>query len=91
MCKINYTTKAKRLTNVERSKYTFLNNPLNDIIIGLLLGDGLIQNRNLSKNSRFIYAQSSLRENHLNYFYHININYLNLLFQQILKLNLNLF
>ena len=46
-----------------------INNPLDEIIIGLLLGDGHIQTRN--GNSRFIYAQSSLRKYHLNYFYHI--------------------
>jgi LAGLIDADG DNA endonuclease family len=38
-------------------------------LIGLLLGDGHLQCRN--GNSRFIYGQSSLREHHLNYFYHI--------------------
>ena len=38
-------------------------------MIGLLLGDGHLQSRN--GNSRFIYAQSSLRANHLNYFNHI--------------------
>jgi hypothetical protein len=43
--------------------------PLNEIIIGLLLGDGHLQCRNI--NSRFIYGQSSLREQHLNYFYHL--------------------
>ena len=58
----------KRLTKIERSKMT-INNPLDEIIIGLLLGDGHIQTRN--GNSRFIYAQSSLRKHHLNYFYHI--------------------
>ena len=54
----------KKKTTVDRSKYT-IEYPLNEIIIGLLLGDGHIQKR---KNSRFIYAQSSLRVHHLNYF-----------------------
>ena len=45
--------------------------PLNDIIIGLLLGDGHIQQRSLNGNSRFIYSQSSLRKHHFNYFNHI--------------------
>jgi len=58
----------KRLTQVERSKFK-INNPLDEILIGLLLGDGHLQCRNT--NSRFIYGQSSLREHHLNYFYHI--------------------
>ena len=44
---------------------------MESIIIGLLLDDGHIKNRNFSKNSRFIYAQSSLRDNHLNYFYSV--------------------
>ena len=35
------------------------------------MGDGHIQNRSKSGNSRFIYAQSSLRDNHLNYFYSV--------------------
>jgi len=56
------------LTKVERSNFK-LNSPLDEIMIGLLLGDGHIQSRN--GNGRFIYAQSSLRENHLNYFYHV--------------------
>ena len=36
-----------------------------------MLGDGHIQSRHLSGNSRFMYGQSSLRPNHLNYFYHV--------------------
>jgi len=64
------TNVKKRLNKVERTQFT-IDSPLNNILIGLLLGDGHIQNRNLSRNSRFIYGQSSLRENHLNYFYHI--------------------
>ena len=39
--------------------------------MGLLLGDGHIQKRSINGNSRFIYAQSSLRLQHLNYFNHI--------------------
>jgi hypothetical protein len=66
----NVTEITKRLTKLERKEYT-INNHLNEIIIGLLLGDGHIQNRNSSENSRFLYAQSSLRVNHLNYFNHI--------------------
>jgi hypothetical protein len=69
LCKKNYTTIVKkRLTKVERLKYN-ISSPLNEILIGLLLGDGHLQCRN--GNSRFIYGQSSLREHHLNYFYHI--------------------
>ena len=69
LCKKNYTTTVKkRLTKVERSKIN-IDSPLNEIIIGLLLGDGHLQCRN--GNSRFIYGQSSLREHHLNYFNHI--------------------
>ena len=69
LCKKNYaTTVKKRLTKVERSKIN-IDSPLNEIIIGLLLGDGHLQCRN--GNSRFIYGQSSLREHHLNYFNHI--------------------
>ena len=70
-CKNNYTTLVtikKRLTKIERSKINIAP-PLNEIIIGLLLGDGHLQCRN--SNSRFIYGQSSLREHHLNYFNHI--------------------
>lgn len=74
----------KRLTKIERSKIN-ISNPLNEIIIGLLLGDGHLQSRNI--NSRFIYGQSSLRKQHLNYFI-IFLIYLNLLFQMIFFLNL---
>ena len=66
--KNSLTLVKKRLTKVERSKFN-IDMPLNEIIIGLLLGDGHLQCRNL--NSRFIYGQSSLREHHLNYFNHI--------------------
>ena len=45
--------------------------PLNEIFIGLLLGDGHIQRRSLNGNSRFIYGQSSLRKHHFNYFNHV--------------------
>jgi len=45
--------------------------PLNEIFLGLLLGDGHIQRRSLNGNSRFIYGQSSLRKHHFNYFYHV--------------------
>ena len=69
ICKKNYTTSVnKRLTKGERSKFS-IDSPLSDILIGLLLGDGHLQCR--FGNSRFIYGQSSLREHHLNYFYHI--------------------
>jgi hypothetical protein len=37
----------------------------------LLLGDGHIQKRSLTGNSRFIYSQSSLRIQHFNYFNHV--------------------
>lgn len=67
ICTQKYST---RLTKVERSKL-IIPCELNDIIIGLLLGDGHIQKRSISGNSRFIYAQSSLRIHHLNYFNHI--------------------
>jgi len=62
----------KRLTKVERSKIN-IGEPLNEIIIGLILGFGHIQSRQfeINGNCRFMYGQSSLREKHLNYFNHI--------------------
>ena len=69
ICSQNYSTiSTKRLSKLERSKIT-IESPLNEIIIGLLLGDGHLQCRHI--NSRFMYGQSSLRKHHLNYFYHI--------------------
>ena len=65
----NLITK-KRLSKVERSKL-IIEYPINEIIVGLLLGDGHIQKRTINGNSRFIYGQSSLRKHHLNYFNHI--------------------
>jgi hypothetical protein len=59
------TITKKRLSKFERSQLT-IENPLNEIIIGLLLGDGHIQKRSLTGNSRFIYGQSSLRIQHFN-------------------------
>jgi hypothetical protein len=66
----DYILRTKRLSKVERSKIN-IGEPLNEIIIGLLLGDGHIQSRQLNGNCRFMYGQNSLRENHLNYFNHI--------------------
>ena len=60
----------KRLSKDERSQLK-IESPLNDIIIGLLLGDGHIQKRSSKGNSRFIYGQSSTRLQHLNYFKHV--------------------
>ena len=54
ICSQNYSTiTIKRLSKLERSKLT-IENPLNEIIIGLLLGDGHIQKRSLLSNSRFM-------------------------------------
>lgn len=58
----------KRLSKEERSKI-YIKSPLDEIIIGLLLGDGHLQRRHT--NSRFIFAQSSLREHHSSYFWHV--------------------
>ena len=73
ICKHNCSTiTTKRLSKLERSKFTIeIEFPLNYIIIGLLLGDGHIQKRSLTGNSRFMYTQSSLRKHHLNYFNHV--------------------
>lgn len=60
----------KRLSPADRSKL-IIKNPLTEIIIGLLLGDGHIQKRTVIGNSRFMYGQSSLRAHHLNYFNHV--------------------
>ena len=71
VCSQNYSTiSRKRLSKLERSKIT-IESPLNEIIIGLLLGDGHIQKRSLIGNSRFMYGQSSLRIQHINYFNHV--------------------
>ena len=61
---------TKRLSKSDRIKIT-IESPLNEIMIGLLLGDGHIQKRSINGNSRFIYGQSSLRLHHLNYFLHV--------------------
>jgi hypothetical protein len=67
----NYSNMStKRLSNLDRIKIT-IESPLNEIIIGLLLGDGHIQKRSINGNSRFLYGQSSLRLYHLNYFNHV--------------------
>lgn len=43
--------------------------PLNEIIIGILLGHGINKKkRSIKGNSRFMYGQSSLRLHHYNYF-----------------------
>ena len=64
--------KRKRLTSVERTKIIIpIESPIHESIIGLLLGDGHIQKRSVLGNSRFIYAQSSLRIHHINYFKHV--------------------
>ena len=82
ICSQNYSTIfTKRLSKLERSKIT-IESPLNEIIIGLLLGDGHVRQnkkyifyfdkkRSLLGNSRFMYGQSSLRIQHINYFNHV--------------------
>ena len=71
MCTQNYSTMStKRLSKSDRTKIT-IESPLNEIMIGLLLGDGHIQKRSINGNSSFIYGQSSLRLHHLNYFNHV--------------------
>ena len=71
VCTQNYSTMStKRLSKSDRTKIT-IESPLNEIMIGLLLGDGHIQKRSINGNSRFIYGQSSLRLHHLNYFNHV--------------------
>ena len=60
----------KRQSKTDKSKIK-IEYPLNEIIIGLLLGDGHIQRRSFNGNSRFCYGQSSLRKHHFNYFKHI--------------------
>ena len=67
VCTKNYSTSGKRLSKYERLNLT-IEYPLNEIIIGLLIGDGHIQQRSITANSRFIYRQSSLRKHHFNYF-----------------------
>jgi LAGLIDADG DNA endonuclease family len=70
--------KKRRLTKIERSTFN-IQHPLNEIMIGLLLGDGHIQQRHKKhRNSRFMYVQSSLRKNHYNYFKHI-LEFLNII------------
>ena len=64
----------KRLTKIERSKIN-ISNPLNEIIIGLLLGDAHINKRSLTGNSRLIYGQSALRAQHVSYFYFVFMPY----------------
>ena len=66
----NYSTSKKRLSKSDRSKL-FIEFPLNEIIIGLLLGDGHIQQRSINGNSRFTYKQSSFKKHHFNYFNHV--------------------
>ena len=71
VCTQNYSTMStKWLSKSDRTKIT-IESPLNEIMIGLLLGDGHIQKRSINGNSRFIYGQSSLRLHHLNYFNHV--------------------
>ena len=66
-----YTTSSKkRYTKAERSNI-IIESPLNDIIIGLILGDGHLQKRTIKGHTRFMYAQSSLRQHHFNYFNHV--------------------
>ena len=66
----NYSTSKKRLSKSDWSKL-FIEFPLNEIIIGLLLGEGHIQQRSINGNSRFIYRQSSFKKHHFNYFNHV--------------------
>ena len=67
---LNSSNLKSKLNKVDRSKFN-IKSPLNEILVGILLGDGHVQKRSLNGNSRFMYGQSSLRIHHLNYFKHV--------------------
>lgn len=67
---LNSSNLKTKLNKVDRSKFN-IKSPLNEILVGILLGDGHVQKRSLNGNSRFMYGQSSLRIHHLNYFKHV--------------------
>ncbi len=62
------TKGVKRLSKKER-KALSLNNYLNEVLVGLLLGDGHIQRRSLTANSRFMYSQTVKHEVYFNSIY----------------------
>ena len=61
---LNSSNLKTKLNKVDRSKFN-IKSPLNEILVGILLGDGHVQKRSLNGNSRFMYGQSSLRIHHL--------------------------
>ena len=67
---LNSSNLKTKLNKVDRSKFN-IKSPLNEILVGILLGDGHVQKRSLNGNSRFMYGQSSLRIHNLNYFKHV--------------------
>ena len=67
---LNSSNLKTKLNKVDRSKFN-IKSPLNEILVGILLGDGHVQKRSLNGNSRFMYGQSSLGIHHLNYFKHV--------------------
>ena len=60
---LNSSNLKTKLNKVDRSKFN-IKSPLNEILVGILLGDGHVQKRSLNGNSRFMYGQSSLIIHH---------------------------
>src|SRR5215470_13444097 len=62
------TKGIKRLSLNERTTF-LIPNEIQEVLIGILLGDGDIVRRSLTSNSRLVYGQSETK--HKEYFYHV--------------------
>lgn len=65
------STKGVKRLRPEERKLVIVPNTLQDILIGILLGDGHIAQRSVTGNSRFHFAQSSIHKEYFLYVYHL--------------------
>jgi hypothetical protein len=71
-----YFSTGKRLTKLEREQFS-IDTPLNDIIIGLALGDLHIRKQPASINVRFYFEQGSVHELYILHLYDLFKGYCN--------------
>jgi len=82
------TKGIKKLSKEERASFS-LNDYLNQALIGLLLGNGHIQRRSLTANSRLLYSQSIKHEKYFNSVYSLFKPFCTTFFTSFTKSHIN--
>ena len=63
-----HSTKQKRLTNLERSKF-ILDHHLKQVLVGNILGDVYMRRSSIKSNTRIVFRQGSINAEYLLYLY----------------------